>query len=203
MKILHIDSSPLHGASASRELTAAVTARLLATAPAATTVYRDLAAQPLAHWTGAAFAPIPADAQAAPDRAVSDAVLAEFKEADVVVIGAPMYNFSIPTQLKAWIDRIARAGETFRYTEKGPEGLCGGKRVVIVSTRGGNYDDPTLASAFEHQESYLLAVLGFLGIRRGDIEIVRAQGLALGPDARAQALTAAHAQIGVATRIAA
>jgi FMN-dependent NADH-azoreductase len=203
MKILHIDSSPLHGASASRELTAAVTARLLATNPAATTVYRDLAAQPLAHWTGAAFAPPAGDAAASPERAISDAVLGEFKDADVIVVGAPMYNFSIPTQLKAWIDRIARAGETFRYTAQGPEGLAVGKRVVIVSTRGGNYDEPALASAFEHQESYLLTVFGFLGIRRGDIEIVRAQGLALGPDARAQGMTAAHAQIGVATRIAA
>ena len=111
---------------------------------------------------------------------------------DVIVVGAPMYNFSIPSQLKAWIDRVAAAGRTFKYTENGPVGLAGGKTVVVASTRGGQYSEgPT--SAMDHQESYLKTVFAFLGIT--DVRFVRAERLSMGPDLRAQAMDAALAGI--------
>ena len=118
--------------------------------------------------------------------ASSQAALQEFLEADVVVIGAPMYNFTIPTQLKAWLDRILVAGKTFRYSEKGPEGLAGGKRVIVAVSRGGVYGAGTPAAAAEHAETYLRVVLGFVGIT--DPEFIIAEGIALGADQRAAAL---------------
>ena len=114
--------------------------------------------------------------------------------ADVIVIGAPMYNFGITSSLKAWVDRIAVAGKTFRYTETGPEGLAGGKRVIIASTRGGVYSAGSPAAAMDFQEPYLRTVLGFLGIT--DIEFVRAEGVAMGDEAKAQAIDNATATIG-------
>ena len=120
------------------------------------------------------------------------AILDQFLAADTVVIGAPMYNFSLPSQLKAWIDRIAVAGKTFRYTENGPEGLAKGKKVIVVSTRGGVYSAGP-AAALDHQETYLSAVLGFLGVT--DIEFLRAEGLNLGPDAKQAAISGAEATI--------
>jgi len=121
--------------------------------------------------------------------ALTDTLVEEFLAADVVVIGAPMYNFAIPTQLKAWIDRIAQAGRTFRYTPAGPEGLAGGRRVVIASARGGRYAGTAAEAMLDHQEAYLRAVLGFMGIT--DIEVIRAEGTAMGPAAREAALAAA------------
>ena len=111
----------------------------------------------------------------------------------MVVLGAPFYNFSIPTQLKAWIDRIVQPGRTFRYTADGPEGLAGGKTVVIVSSRGGVYSDSAAARSLEHQESYLHTVLGFIGVT--DVRVVRAEGLGLGADAKAAALAQADGAI--------
>lgn len=193
MKILHIDSSALGTASASRELTAAVVRQLRADSPHVEVSYRDLDAQPLPHFTGATLAKSdPAEA------ALAKTVLDEFLAADVVVIGAPMYNFSLPSTLKAWIDRIAVAGVTFRYTANGPEGLAGGKRVVVASTRGGVYGD---ASPADFQEAYLRQVFAFLGIP--SIEILRAEGLSLSPENRRQGLAAAHAAIQSAPAVAA
>ncbi|MBL8336691.1 MAG: NAD(P)H-dependent oxidoreductase, partial [Rhodoferax sp.] len=123
------------------------------------------------------------------ENALSEALVSQFLAADVIVVGAPLYNFSVPSQLKAWIDRVAQAGRTFRYTEKGPQGLAGGKTVVVVSSRGGAYGDD---SAYEHQESYLKVVFGFFGIT--DVRIVRAEGLAMGEAARAKALDTAGVQ---------
>ena len=140
-------------------------------------VTRELTAAVVARWQ---------DAQAEAD----EATLQQFLDADVVVIGAPFYNFSIPSTLKAWIDRVAVAGRTFRYTEAGPEGLAGGKKVVIVSGRGGQYGD---ASPADFQEAYLCQVFGFIGVT--DLEIVRAEGVAYSPQHRADALAAAHASI--------
>ena len=125
--------------------------------------YRDLAADPLPHLS---FAPEAGAAHAAS--------LEDFLEADIVVIGAPMYNFAIPSQLKAWIDSIAVAGKTFRYTENGPQGLVSSKRVIIASSRGGAYSDGP-ATAMDHQENYLRHVFGFIGI--SDVEFVRAEGV--------------------------
>ena len=165
MTILSIDSSITGAESVSRKLTAAVRDRLIAERPAATLVVRDLAAEPLDHLTLAAFA----------DTEVID----EFLAADTVVIGAPMYNFNIPSQLKAWIDRIAVAGKTFRYGPDGrPEGLAGDKRVIVAISRGGFYDE---GNALEHVETYLRGMLGFLGITP---EFVHADGIAVGPEQR-------------------
>ena len=185
MKLLHIDSSALGANSATRELTAAIVARWRAEVPGLSIQYRDLDADPVGHLTGAALAG--ADAAAAEDSAQ---VMQQFLDADVVVVGAPMYNFSIPSTLKAWIDRIAVAGKTFRYTENGPEGLAKGKRVVIASARGGMHT----GAPSDFQESYLRFLFGFLGI--DDVEFVRAEGLAYSPQHRSDALAAAHASIG-------
>jgi len=123
--------------------------------------------------------------------------VSQFLASDVIVIGAPFYNFSIPTQLKAWIDRLAQPGRTFKYTEKGPIGLAGGKTVIVASTRGGMYATSEGGQAMEHQESYLKVVMGFFGIT--DVRIVRAEGLAMGEDAKNQALSAARADLEQAT----
>jgi FMN-dependent NADH-azoreductase len=123
------------------------------------------------------------------DLVKGDSYLEELLACDILVLGVPMYNFSIPTSLKAWIDRIAVAGKTFRYTEAGPEGLLQGKRAFIASARGSVYPPDSTFAANDHQESYLTALLRFLGIE--DIEIVRAEGIAFGPEARAAAVTRA------------
>jgi FMN-dependent NADH-azoreductase len=195
MKVLHLDSSPVGGASVSREVTAALATAYRAAGARVT--YRDLAAQPLAHLGGEllqALRPAPGAARpegeaVARELALTEDVLGEFLDADVVIVGAPMYNFSVPTQLKAWIDRIAQAGRTFRYTAEGPQGLAGGRKVVIVSSRGGRYAGTAFEQAMDHQEAYLRAVFGFLGIT--DIEVVRAEGVGMGPEARAAALAQA------------
>ncbi|WP_206860783.1 FMN-dependent NADH-azoreductase [Lysobacter changpingensis] len=185
MKLLHLDTSALGTNSVTRELTAAVVARWQDATPDLTVEYRDLDADPLPHLTGRTLAKAdPAQAEA------DEATLQQFLAADVVVIGAPFYNFSIPSTLKAWIDRVAVSGRTFRYTEAGPEGLAGGKRVIVVSGRGGLYGD---ASPADFQEAYLRQVFGFLGVT--DLEIVRAEGVAYSPQHRADALAAAHASI--------
>jgi FMN-dependent NADH-azoreductase len=120
---------------------------------------------------------------------VAQAALAEFLAADVVVIGAPMYNFTLPTQLKAWIDRILIAGKTFRYTANGPEGLAGGKRVIVAVSRGGFYGPQSPTAAFEHVESYLRTVFGFIGVT--DLEFVAADGIQIGPEQRESAVKGA------------
>src|ERR1700742_3850307 len=159
MKLLHIDSSILGTQSASRELSAAWTADWQARHPESSVSYRDLAAQSLPHLTGdvlmARSAPHAVEDADLRIRVEADeAMMQEFLAADVVVIGAPMYNFSVPSQLKAWIDRIAVAGRTFRYGPSGPEGLAGGKKVVVISSRGGVYSAGP-AAGLDHQESYL------------------------------------------------
>jgi len=194
MKLLHIDSSALGGHSVSRGLTASIVAELVREQPGLDVTYRDLAAQPLPHWSPVADA-------ADPVAILSSEVLEEFLAADVIVIGAPMYNFSIPSALKAWIDRVAVAGKTFHYTANGPEGLAKGKRVVIASSRGGIYSQGSAAQSFDFQEPYLRAVLGFLGIT--DVEFVRAEGVNVSADHKTEALKTAQASIGVVIRKAA
>lgn len=198
MKLLHLDSSILGANSASREISAAVVRQLRASNAAIEVTYRDLVAEPVPHLSGGylAAASGAGDIQAfASELADSTALLESFLAADIVVIGAPMYNFGIPSQLKAWIDRIAVAGKTFRYTEKGPEGLAGGKRVIIASARGGVYTPSAPAAPNDFQEAYLPAVFGFLGVT--DIEIARAEGLAMGADQRRAALDEAHRSASV------
>lgn len=184
MKLLHIDSSILGENSVSRRLSAAIVADWRQRDPRIQVEYRDLAAQPLPHLSGASLAKAdPAEAEAA------ERTLQQFLDADVVVIGAPMYNFSIPSTLKAWIDRVAVAGRTFRYTENGPEGLAGDKRLIIAGAFGGMH----AGAPTDFVEPYLRQVFGFLGI--ADIEFVRADGIAYGPEQREQAINAALARI--------
>lgn len=183
MTILHIDSAITGEHSASRELTAAIVRELTAADPGARVAYRDLADDPLDHLTLPAFGA--ADSQAALD---------EFKAADTVVIGAPMYNFTIPSQLKAWLDRILVAGETFRYTATGAvEGLAGAKRVIVAVARGGLYGEGTPQRAIEHAERYLTDVFAFIGVT--DVEFVIAEGLKISDEARAAAIATAHQQV--------
>ena len=187
MKLLHLDTSALGANSVTRELSAAIVARWQDAVPGLSVEYRDLAANPLPHLTGEELSGANAEA-----KAESDATMAQFLASDVIVIGAPMYNFGIPSTLKAWIDRIAVAGKTFRYTEAGPEGLATGKRAIVASGRGGVYGD---ASPADFQEAYPRQVLGFLGVT--DVEFVRAEGVAYSPQHRTDAMTAAHAAIPV------
>jgi FMN-dependent NADH-azoreductase len=193
MKLLHIDSSVLGQASASRSLSSAIVARLRREQPDLEVTYRDLAAQTLPHFT-------PVLAEGHPCVSRNAEILDEFIGADVVVIGAPMYNFTIPSQLKAWIDRILAAGKTFRYTDAGPEGLAGGKRVIVASARGGIYSEGPMQS-IDFQERYLRQVFGFIGIH--DVEFVRAEGLNLGAAQREAALASAHHLIEGESRAAA
>jgi len=194
MNILHIDSSALGGHSVSRQLTADIVAELRRVHPQASVRYHDLAEQPLPHWTPVADANDPA-------AVLGGEVLDAFLAADVVVVGAPMYNFSVSSQLKAWIDRVLVAGKTFRYTANGPEGLAGGKRVIVASSRGGFYGKEAPAAAMDFQEPYLRAAFGFIGI--DTVEFVRAEGLATGDEQKAAALAAARGAIQELTALAA
>jgi FMN-dependent NADH-azoreductase len=192
MKLLHIDSSVLGPNSISRQVSAAVVDRLAKATRGLDITYRDVASAPLGHLSGshlAAAQGVPADAALQPDLAAGQAVLEEFLAADVVVIGAPMYNFSIPSQLKAWIDRIAVAGKTFKYSAAGVEGLAGGKRVIIAVSRGNFYGAGAPAAAYEHVETYLRSVFGFIGVT--NLEIIAADGVQAGPEHREKAIAAA------------
>lgn len=192
MKLLHIDSSVLGPHSVSRQVSAAIVDRLRQATPSLDLVYRDLTRTPLAHLSGshlAAAQGATAPAELAPDLAASAAVLNEFLDADIVVIGAPMYNFTIPSQLKAWIDRILVAGKTFRYDANGPQGLAGNKRVIVAISRGGYYGADTPAALGEHLETYLRWVFGFIGITNPDF--IFADGIQVGPDHREKALAGA------------
>ncbi|MGV8958870.1 MAG: FMN-dependent NADH-azoreductase [Stenotrophomonas sp.] len=183
MKVLHIDSSVLADNSVTRELSAAVVSHLREHTPGLELTYLDLDAAPVPHLSGRSLAKVDELEAAAAER-----VLQQFLDADVVVIGAPMYNFSVPSTLKAWIDRVAVAGRTFRYTEAGPVGLAGGKRVIIASGRGGIHSGTT-----DFQEPFLRQVFAFLGI--DTVEFVRAEGVAYSPQHRAEALGDALASI--------
>ncbi|CAM3821242.1 MULTISPECIES: FMN-dependent NADH-azoreductase [Pseudomonas] len=195
MKLLHIDSSILGDNSASRQLSRSVVEAWKAADPSLQVTYRDLAGDAISHFSAATLvaAGTPEelrDAAQQHEAKLSAETLQEFLDADAVVLAAPMYNFTVPTQLKAWIDRVAVAGKTFRYTEAGPEGLCGNKKVILVSTAGGLHaGQPT---AVGHEE-FLKVFLGFIGIT--DLEIVRAHGLAYGDEHRVKALNAAQLQI--------
>ena len=197
--VLQLDASPAGSASITRQVSAAIADAVVARSPGARLVRRDLVADPIPHLDTAALTSLKRQTgSAAPDeaveaaRALNDRLVEEFLAADVVVVGAPMYNLSIPTQLKAWIDRVAQAGRTFRYTAAGPEGLAGGKKVVIVSSRGGRYAGQAMETALDHQEAYLRAIFGFFGIT--DVTVVRTEGVAMGEQARAAAIAAALAQ---------
>jgi FMN-dependent NADH-azoreductase len=197
MKLLHVDSSIFGEGSVSRVLSAEIVAAQRALHPGLEVTYRDLAADPLGHLTRMHFAALkgalPADRESVRDLAAGQAALNEFLGADILVVGAPMYNFSIPSQLKAWIDRLAVPGKTFRYSKNGPEGLAGGKRVIVASSCGG-FSGPATPLAFLHyQETYLRCVFGFFGV--DDVTFIRAEGVNVG-ERRAKSIEAARTEIG-------
>jgi FMN-dependent NADH-azoreductase len=196
MKLLHIDPA----LPARARPRAAVVAALTQADPRLDVIRRDLDAEPIPHLDSRRLPTVrpanaPEGATGVPDPEGASA-LDEFLAADIVVIGAPMYNFTVPSQLKAWIDRILIAGRTFRYTEAGPLGLAGGKRVIIASSRGGLYASGMPFEAYDFQEKYLPAVFAFIGIE--DVEFMRAEGLAFGPEQRDAAIRAALAAVPAA-----
>lgn len=197
MKILHVDTSITGPASVSRTLSTEIVEAQQRLHPDAQVTVRDLAAQPVDHLSSAHLAAAqgtaPEDARVRDDVAAGQSALEEFLAADIVVLGAPMYNFAIPSQLKAWIDRLAVPGATFRYTENGPEGLVGSKKLIIASSRGGFYGPGSPAEALDHQEAYLRAVFGFFGIT--DVTVVRAEGVAISEEARTTAIDSARGEI--------
>ncbi len=201
MNILHIDASPQGSASISRQLTSAVVERLKQDNPNAKVSHRDLIATPVSHLSGEllqVLRPAPGSAPPSAPALIAEAeqtetLLSELLGADVIVIGAPMFNFSIPSQLKAWIDRVAQAGRTFSYTADGPVGLAVGKKAIVVSTRGGFYAGTAYEAAMDHQESYLRTILNFMGIT--DVTYVRAEGMAVSPEKKVEAIASASRQI--------
>lgn len=192
MKLLHINSSVLGSHSVSRQVSAAVVDRLRQANPCLEITYRDLGSTPLSHLSGshlAAAQGAAAQAEVAQDLVAGQAALEEFLAADIVVLGAPMYNFTIPSQLKAWIDRIVVGGKTFKYGPQGAEGLAGNKRVIIAISRGGFYGTGTPAAVGEHLETYLRWVFGFIGVTNP--EFILADGIQVGPEHREKALAGA------------
>ncbi|OMG56414.1 FMN-dependent NADH-azoreductase [Azonexus hydrophilus] len=194
MKILQINASARSAGANSTRLADAVTARLLAANPQAVVELRDLAANPHPVLDepalGALFTPADQRTPAQADRvALDDALIAQVQAVDVIVLGVPMYNFGVPVQLKTWIDAIARAGVTFRYTANGPEGLLKGKKVYVALARGGLYRDTPADS----QVPYLKSVLAFLGLT--DVEFIYAEGLALGAESADKAFAEADAHL--------
>src|SRR5690606_12196637 len=191
MKLLHVDSSINGATSVSRKLTQDTVSPWIAEHPGTEVDYLDLAIDTPNHFSQDAmgFRLPPSDAVLTDaqrrENAVSEALVSQFLAADVIVVGAPLYNFSIPSQLKAWIDRIAQAGRTFTYTATGPQGLAGGKTVIVASTRGGVYSTSEGGRAMEHQETYPQTVFGFFGIT--DVRFVRAEGVAMGEAKKAEA----------------
>ncbi len=196
MKILHIDSSITGPRSVSRELSALIVGKLGGSAEHEVT-YRDIVAEDLPHFTAVTAPSAHPLSKAMPTldeaqqakRDNSDAILKEFVGADTVVIGVPMYNFTLPSELKAWVDRLIVPGTTFRYGANGPEGLVGDKRVILAIARGGVYGAESAFASAEHAESFLRLALGFIGVK--NLEVVIAEGLNVA-DGREQAIASAR-----------
>ena len=193
--LLVINSSAAREGSVSRTLVEDAVARLLETHPYAKVVRRDVGTDPVPHLTvdtlnGVRGTPVTDTEQRA--RALSNELIAELRAADTIVIGAPMYNFGVTTGLRSWFDYVLRAGETFSYSAAGPKGLLGGKRVIVIESRGGLYSEGP-ASAIDFQEPYLRHLLGFIGIT--DVTFVHAEKIGYGPEARSAAITQAKLEI--------
>ena len=195
-RILVLDSAATGEASVSRKLTGQLVESLVARHPDAEIVHRNIGSEPIPHLTPETVGAIrgaPPETQAARDAlALSDRLIEELREADLVVIGAPMYNFGIPSTLKAWFDHVLRARITFRYTEAGPEGLMTGKRAIVVESRAGFYSEGP-AMAMDSQEPHLRNLLGFMGIT--DVAFVRAEKLAFGPEVAEAAISQASDEL--------
>ncbi|MEZ0225769.1 MAG: FMN-dependent NADH-azoreductase [Alphaproteobacteria bacterium] len=195
-QILVVDSSPRAG-SVSRKLTRQIADRLLGQHPDTRHVHRDLAAAPLPHLTEDVITsfytrPDQRDARLTEAVALSDAAVDELLASDIIVIGAPMWNFNVPSVLKAWIDHVVRSGRTFAYGPNGPVGLASGRKAIVVLSSGGIYSEGP-AQAMDFQTTYLRSLLGFIGIT--DVSFVRAEGVSVGRDGHEKALTAAEAQM--------
>jgi FMN-dependent NADH-azoreductase len=197
--LLVINSSSARENSISRILVEETVARLTEASPEAVVVRRDLGVGPVPHLSAdrlAGVRGVPTTEVEIAARTLSEVLIAELRSADVIIIGAPMYNFSIPTTLRAWFDYVLRAGETFSYSELGPKGLITGKRALVVESRGGLYSEgPGQTSDF--QEPYLRRLLGFIGIT--DVTFIRAEKTAFGPDSRAAAIEVAKTHIAAVT----
>ncbi|RUO78845.1 FMN-dependent NADH-azoreductase [Idiomarina tyrosinivorans] len=197
MNILQLDAGLFAEQSVTRQLTANIVANLQRRHPDAKVVQRDLIAQAPEHLSGEMLMAAGMDAEQRSEAqqqalALTEQLLEELFAADIIVVGAPMYNFTIPTQLKAWFDRVLQAGTTFKYTEQGPVGLLRNKKVIVASGRGGIYSEGP-AAALDHQESYVKAAFNFIGL--DDIEIIRAEGVNLSPENKERALASAKAEI--------
>ncbi len=196
--VLVLNSSVLGDGSVSKVLVEEAVERLLKANPGATVIHRDLGTEPVPHLTTANVAGVrgvpKTDAELAA-RTLSDELIAELRSADTIVIGAPMYNFSIPTGLRAWFDYVLRAGETFKYSGAGPQGLLTGKRVIVIESRGGLYSEGP-AQAIDFQEPYLRTLLGFIGL--SDVTFIHAEKIGLGPAARGGARAAAKQALAAA-----
>ncbi len=196
MKLLHIDSSILGNSSASRQLTNAIVTAHKKVNPSLEVTYYDLAANPIDHLNGAEFMVFrgskPQDEAVRQAAERNNQVLDDLLAADVIVVGAPMYNFSLPSQLKAWLDRLAVAGKTFQYTANGVKGLVKDKQVIVASTRGGFHSEGSPTAFLDHQESYITAMFNFIGL--SDVHLVRAEGLG-NPERREDSMKGAMAEI--------
>lgn len=193
--LLIINSSALGEASASRQLTRELAERAQALQPSLHIIERDIGSNPPPHLVPATVLAVRGVADTDEQRAalaLSDSLVAELQAADTLVIGAPMYNFGIPSTLKAWFDHVLRVGVTFRYSAEGPEGLLQGKRAIVILTRGGLYSEGP-AQALDAQEPHIRTMLGFVGIT--DVHFIRAEKLAMGDEARAAAIEAALTEI--------
>ena len=201
MKVLIVSSSAQGAASVSNRLAEGFEARLREAVPAVEIVRRDLGAEPLPHLTPETVFAIrgkPAETNAEREAlALSDTLIAELGSADLIVVGAPMYNFGMPSTLKAWFDHVLRARVTFRYTESGPEGLLKGKKAIVIETRAGAYSGGA-AAAMDSQEPHIRTLLGFIGI--DEVTWVRAEGLAFGPDAAEKAVADALEALAASAR---
>jgi FMN-dependent NADH-azoreductase len=194
MKIMQINASARTNGANSTRLADIITTRLKVKNPEAEVVLRDLATNPHPVLDEPALAALfTPPAQRTPEQAarvaLDDALIAELKSADVIVVGVPMYNFGVPVQLKTWIDAVARAGETFRYSEQGPVGLVTGKKVYVALARGGLYRN----TPADTQVPYLKSILAFLGM--ADIEFIYAEGLAMGAEFAKKGFAEAEARL--------
>lgn len=193
-KLLQLKTSLFANQGQSSQLSDAFVAAWQLSRPGSAVTVRDFAVDPVPHLDGAAFQaflsqPEERSAEQQAKVAYSDALIAELQAADVLVIGLPMYNLGIPSTLKAWIDHVARAGITFRYTASGPQGLLAGKKAYVFATRGGRY----AGTAFDTQTDFVRNFLGFIGI--GEVEFVYAEGLNMGEESKSAGLAGAHAEL--------
>lgn len=202
-KALVINSSASGQASVSSQLSSTFVLELQRGDPTLQVVARDVGASPIPHLTPERLPGLAGKTEstaAAETAALSETLIGELRDADLLVLGAPMYNFGMPSTLKAWFDHVLRAGITFRYTAEGPEGLMTGKRAVVLESRGGLYSEGP-AAGFDNQEPHIRTILGFMGIT--DVTFIRAERLAIGPDARAASIEAALEEVReVASRFA-